>query len=75
MQCTGEKKPDRLKKRKVVLGKLLQIFFFFFFERIEAGGQGEWSQYNITRSLKQVHQNVISSSMEERCHGVREVLM
>ncbi|KAI1241469.1 Down syndrome cell adhesion molecule, partial [Lamprotornis superbus] len=37
-------------------------------EGIEAGGQGEWSQYNMTRSLKQVHQNVISSSMEERCH-------
>lgn len=48
--------------------KLLQCFFFWGVG-IKAGGQGEFSQDNITRSLKRVHQNVISDSIKERCHG------
>lgn len=65
MQCTGERNLADLEKESCAW----QIITEFFFEGIEAGGQGEWSQYSITRSLKQVHQNVISNSMEERCHG------
>lgn len=71
MQCTGERNLTDLEKESCAW----QIITVLFFEGIEAGGQGECSQCNRTRSLKQVHQNVISSSMEERCHGVREVLM
>lgn len=68
MQHTGERNLTDIEKESCAC-KLLQIF------SLRESKQGEWSQYNITRSLKQVHQNVISSSMEERCHGVGEVLM
>lgn len=70
----GKKSDIALTKESHAL-QIITISFFFFFERIKAAGQGECGQYSITRSLKRVHQSVMSNTMKERCHGLRGVFV